>query len=118
PAAIATATQALATAQTNFATAKSSLEYLISPEVLYWEEQVNSRGQTLADAQTASQTDSSDAAKKAVTDAETAVTYAQNQLKYFQTVYEETYVKKTFTQYRTMRGRGGTRTEVVQVLDE
>jgi len=118
PAAIATATQALATAQTDFATAKSSLEYLISPEVLYWDEQVASRGQTLADAQTASQTDSSETARKAVTDAETALTYAQNQLKYFQTVYEETYVKKTFTQYRTMRGRGGTRTEVVQVLDE
>jgi HlyD family secretion protein len=118
PAAIATATQALATAQTDFTTAKSSLEYLISPEVLHWEEQVASRGQTLADAQTATQTDSSEAAKKAVTDAETALTYAQNQLKYFQTVYEETYVKKTFTQYRTRRGRGGTRTEVVQVLDE
>ena len=118
PAAIATATQALATAQTDFATAKASLEYLISPEVLHWEEQVTSRGQTLADTQTASQTDSSETAKKAVTDAETALTYAQNQLKYFQAVYEETYVPKTFTQYQTMRGRGGTRTEVVQVLDE
>ncbi len=118
PAAIAIATQALATAQTDFATAKSSLEYLISPEVLYWQERVASRGQTLADAQTASQTNSSEAAKKAVTDAETALMYAQNQLKYFQTVYEETYVKKTFTQYQTRRGRGGTRTEVVQVLDE
>jgi HlyD family secretion protein len=118
PAAIATATQALATAQTDFATAKASLEYLISPEVLHWEEQITSRGQTLADAQTASQTDSSETARKNVTDAETALTYAQNQLKYFQKVYEETYVPKTFTQYRTMRGRGGTRTEVVQVWDE
>ena len=117
-AAIATATQALATAETDFATAKSSLEYLISPEVLYWEEQVDARGQTLADAKSAAQTDTSDAARKKVTEAETSLTYAQNQLKYFQTVYEETYIPKNFTQYQTRRGRGGTRTEVVKVLDE
>jgi HlyD family secretion protein len=117
-AAVATATQTLATAQTDFATAKSSLEYLISPEVLYWEEQVDGRGQTLADAQAAAQTDTSEAAKKKVADAETALTYAQNQLKYFQTVYEETYVPKTFTQYRTRRGRGGTKTEVIKIVDE
>jgi HlyD family secretion protein len=117
-AAIATATQALATAETDFATAKSSLEYLISPEVLYWEEQVDARVQTLSNAQAAAQTDTSDTAKKKVTDAQTALTYAQNQLKYFQTVYEETYVPKTFTQYRTRRGRGGTKTEVVKIVDE
>jgi HlyD family secretion protein len=118
PAAIATATQALATAQTDFATAKSSLEYLISPEVLYWEEQVTSRGHTLADAQTASQTDSSEAAKKNVTDAETALTYAKNQLKYFQTVYEETYIPKNFTQYNVRTFRGRTIKTVIQVEDE
>ena len=118
PVAIATATQTLATAQSDFASAKSSLEYLVSPEVLYWEEQVDVRGQTLADTQAAAQTDPSDPAKKKVTDAETTLIYAQNQLKYFQTVYDETYVPKTFTQYRTMRGRDGTRTEVVKVLDE
>src|ERR1051325_84626 len=46
PAAIATATQTLAKAETDFATAKASLEYLISPEVLYWEEQVEGGGGT------------------------------------------------------------------------
>jgi len=117
-AAVATATQALATAESNFATAKSSLEYLISPEVLYWEEQVDARGQTLADAQATAQTEPSDAAKQKVTEAQTALTYAQNQLKYFQTVYEETYVQKTFTQYQTRRGRGGTKIEVVKIVDE
>ena len=117
-AAIATATQALATAETDFATSKSSLEYLISPEVLYWEEQVEARGQTLADAKSAAQTDTSDAAKKKMTDTETSLAYAQNQLKYFQTVYQETYVPKTFTQYQNRRGRGGTKTEVVKIVDE
>src|SRR5690349_1970262 len=85
-AAIATATQTLAQAETDFATAKSALEYLISPEVLYWQEQVEARGQTLTDAQTAAQTESSDSAKQKVTEAQTALSYAQNQLKYFQTV--------------------------------
>jgi len=118
PAAIATTTQTLAQAETDFAAAKASLEYLISPEVLYWEEQVEARGQTLTDAQTATQTDSSDSAKQKVTEAQTALSYAQNQLKYFQAVYEATYVPKTFTQYRTRRGRGGTKTEVVQIVDE
>jgi multidrug efflux pump subunit AcrA (membrane-fusion protein) len=118
PAAIASATQTLAAAQSDFATAKLSLEYLISPEVLYWEEQVDGRGQTLADAQVTAQTETSDAAKQKVTEAQSALTYAQNQLKYFQTVYEETYVPKTFTQYRTRRGRGGIKTEVVKIVDE
>jgi HlyD family secretion protein len=117
-AAIATATQALATAETDFATAKSSLEYLISPEVLYWEEQVDARGQTLADAQAVAQMENSDSAKQKVTEAQTSLTYAQNQWKYFQTVYQETYIPKTFTQYQTRRGRGGTKTEVVKIVDE
>ena len=118
PPAIASATQTLAAAQSDFATAKSSLEYLISPEVLYWAEQVEARGQTLADAQATALTDTSDSAKQNLTEAETSLSYAQNQLKYFQTVYEETYVSKTFTQYRTRRGRGGTKTEVVKIVDE
>ena len=117
-AAIAKATQALATAETDFATAKSSLEFLISPEVLYWEEQVDARGQTLADAKSSAQTDTSDAAKKKVTDAETSLTNAQNQLKYSQTVYEETYIPKNFTQYRTVTFRGRTIKTVIQVEDD
>jgi HlyD family secretion protein len=118
PAAIATATQTLAAAQSDFATAKTSLEYLISPEVLYWEEQVEARGQTLADARATALTDTSDSAKQDVTESETSLNYAQAQLKYFQTVYEESYVPKTFTQYQTRRGRGGTRTEVIKIVDE
>jgi HlyD family secretion protein len=117
-AAIATAKQTLATAESDFAAAKESLEYLISPEVLYWEEKVAERQEILADAQTVYQTDTSDAAKQKVTDAETSLTYAQNQLKYFQTVYEETYIPKNFTQYKTMRTPRGTVTEVIKVEDE
>lgn len=117
-AAIATARQTLANAQSDFAAAKESLEYLISPEVLYWEEKIAERQQILADAQSVSQTDTSDATKQRVTEAETSLKYAQDSLKYFQTVYEETYIPKNFTQTRTMTFRGRTITEVIQVEDE
>ncbi len=116
-AAIATAKQTLAAAQSDFVSAKTALEYLISPEVLYWEEKVAEREQTLTDAQTAYQTDTSDAAKQKVTEAESALKYAQDSLKYFQVNYEESYVPKTFTQYRTMSFHGQTRTEVIKVVD-
>src|SRR5512139_2561241 len=53
-AAIATAKQTLAAAQSDFAEAKESLVYLISPEVLYWEEKVAEREQILTDAKIAS----------------------------------------------------------------
>ena len=116
--AIAAAKETLATAESDFATAKEELEYLISPEVLEWEEKVAEREQTLTDAQTAYQTDTSDTAKQKVTEAETSLTYAQNELKYFQAVYEETYIPKNFTQYRTVRTPRGTNKEVIKVEDE
>jgi HlyD family secretion protein len=116
--AIATATQNLATAENDFATAKSALEYLISPEVLYWEEQVAQRQQTLTDAQTAYQTDTSAAAKQKVTDAQTSLQYAQDSLTYFQTVYRKNYIPATFTQYHTFTFRGRTITEPVTTEDK
>ncbi|HLO29051.1 MAG TPA: biotin/lipoyl-binding protein, partial [Anaerolineales bacterium] len=91
-AAIATARQTLAEAQTNLATTKASLEYLISPEVLYWEEKITEREQILKAAQTAYQTDTSEAAKQKVTAAEKSLKYAQDSLTYLQKVYKKTYV--------------------------
>jgi HlyD family secretion protein len=117
-AARATATQTLAEAQSSFDLAKETLEFLISPEVLYWEEKVAEREQLLADAQAAAKTYTSDEPKQKATESETSLGYAQAQLKYFQTVYEETYVIKNFTQYRTTTFRGQTITEVIQVEDE
>ena len=117
-AAIATAKQTLATAETDFATAKSALEYLISPEVLYWEEKVAERQQTLTDAQTAYQTDTSDTAKQKVTEAQTSLKYAQDSLTYFQTVYRKDYIPQMFTQYRTFTFRGRTIKEPIQTEDK
>ena len=39
-------------------------------------------------------------------------------MKYFQTVYEETYIPKNFTQYRTVTFRGRTIKTVIQVEDD
>jgi multidrug efflux pump subunit AcrA (membrane-fusion protein) len=117
-AAVATAKQSLADAQTSFVTAKKTLEYLISPEVLYWEEKVMDHEQIRTDAKAANQTDTSDAAKQKVTEAETSLNYAQNSLTYFQKVYEYDYISATFTQFNTVRTRRGTRTAVVKVVDE
>ena len=117
-AALATAKQTLAEAQESFDLAKETLEFLVSPGVLYWEEKVAEREQSFADAQTTAQTDTSDEAKQKVTEAQTSLEYAQAQLKYFQTVYEESYIPKNFTQIRTMTFRGRMITEVVQVEDE
>jgi HlyD family secretion protein len=75
PAALATATQNLATAQSDFDLAKETLGFLISPEVLYWEEKVAEREQVLADAQA----DTSEAAKQKVAEAETSLEYAKAQ---------------------------------------
>jgi HlyD family secretion protein len=118
-AAIATARQTLAEAQSEFDLVKETLEYLISPEVLYWEEKVAEREQILADAQTAAQTNTSDAAKQEVTEAETSLKQAQDSLAYFQKVYEYDYIKKTFTQTKEKRTRwGGTTTITIKLWDE
>jgi len=116
-AAIATATATLANAQTNFADVKRTLEHLISPEVLYWEEKFAEREQTLANAQADEQTDTSDAAKQKVAQAEISLKYAQDSLTYFQNVYTNTYIPDNFTQYQTVRSRFGSRTEPIQVED-
>lgn len=116
--AIATAKQSLADAQSDFVLAKETLEYLISPEVLYWEEKVAEREQILADAQTAAQTDTSDAAKQKVNEAETSLKYAQDSLAYFQRLYEYEYVTTTFTQYQTRRIRRAIRTVPVIIVNE
>ena len=68
-AALATAKQTLAEAQESFDLAKETLEFLISPEVLYWEEKVAEREQILADVQAKAQTDTSDEAKQKVAEA-------------------------------------------------
>ena len=114
-AAIATVKGSLAEALTSYDSTKKTLQYLISPQVLYWEENIAEREKLLEEAQAASQTDTSDAAKQTVTEAEASLKYAQNSLVYYQQDYNDTYVKSTFTQYQEVRTRFGTREEPIQV---
>jgi len=102
-ASIATATQSLADAQISFDAAKKTLEYLISPEVLYWEEKVTEREQVSTDAQADLQSDASDVTKQKVSEAETSLKYAQDTLAHFQQVYTYKYAPETFTKTRTVR---------------
>jgi multidrug efflux pump subunit AcrA (membrane-fusion protein) len=78
---------------------------------------VAQRQQTLADAQTATQTDTSDAAKQKVTRAQASLDYAQNSLKHFQDIYESDYIPETFTQARTFNTRRGIKTVVTKIED-
>ena len=116
-ASIATAKQTLAAAQTSFVNAKKTLEHLVSPEVLYWEENVAQREQVLADAKTANQTNLSDSAKQKVTQAEASLKFARDSLTYFQAVYTQSYIPDTFTQYQTVRSRFGAHAEPVKITD-
>jgi len=109
--------QSLDSAQFDFVSAKATLAHLISPEVLYWEEKAEQREQILANAQSAYQTNPSDAAKQKVSEAEASLKYARDSLSYFQKVYEYDYIAATFTQSQTIRIRKSIRTVPVVIFD-
>lgn len=92
-----TSTLAIAEAKVNIATleetlhdARNELAYLISPEVLYYEEKLTEAEEDLEAA-----TEAGD--EEAIAAAEKAVTRAQANLTYFWDVYEDEYVPDTFT---------------------
>ena len=100
PYAIATAEQDLATAQQSVNSARSTLAYLISPTVLYWEEQVAQAQQALADAQAASPVDS-----EAVKQAQETLDSYQNKLKGNQDYYQNQYLPDNFTKFNRQTGK-------------
>ena len=95
--AIATAQQQLAQAQTDLMSAKYQLEYLISPEVMYWESEVAKGQATLIEAQAAVQASPSDqAAQQALKKAKDFLSFAQDSLKGAWKTYYDEYVPETF----------------------
>ena len=106
PAAIATAEQAVLTAQTILTSARSSLAYLISPQVLYWQEEVTKAQEALSAAQTEAIANPSAEAQKKVEDAQTTLTKAEAGLKYARGVYYNTYVPEYFTVTETDQRTG------------
>lgn len=95
--AIATAQQQLAQAQTDLLSAKYQLEYLISPEVMYWETEVAQGQANLKAAEATAQASPSDqAAQQALKKAKDFLGFAQDKLKQAWQHYYDDYVPKTF----------------------
>lgn len=96
-AAIATAQQQLAQAQTDLMSAKYQLEYLISPKVLYWETEIAKGKVTLKEAETAAQASPSDKdAQQSFTKARDFLSFAKDNLKEAWQLYYDEYVPETF----------------------
>jgi HlyD family secretion protein len=108
PAAIATAQLAVADDKVSVATTRSTLAYLISPDVVYWEEQVAADEQALQQTKDdAAAHPSPDAAKKVKT-AETTLRVANNALAQAWLDYWNDYVPDTFLTVIT-KGRTATK---------
>ncbi len=96
-AAIATAQQQVAQAQTDLMSAKYQLEYLISPEVMYWETEIANGQATLKQAEATAEASPSDTnAQQALQKAKDFLGFAQDKLNEAWKLYDTDYVPKTF----------------------
>ncbi|MEW5940118.1 MAG: HlyD family efflux transporter periplasmic adaptor subunit [Chloroflexota bacterium] len=96
--AIATAQEAVATAQSDLADAHEHLEYLISPTVLHWEEEVAKAEQAVKDAQAAVDANPTDpVAQQNLADAQAYLKRAQANLATAWDTYQEEYLPNNFT---------------------
>jgi HlyD family secretion protein len=100
-AAVAAANLAVATAKVNVVTTKATLAYLISPAVVYWEEEVAKAEQALADAKAAAAAHPSTENDKLVTYAEQTLQVCKNNLAQAWLDYWNDYVPATFLTYIT-----------------
>jgi RND family efflux transporter MFP subunit len=95
--AIAAAAQALADAQAALQSEQSQLEYLISPDVMYWEGEVATAETALVKAQARLEASpSDDLAKKNLKDAQERLGFMQEKLSEAQKTYWKEYVPETF----------------------
>ena len=98
PSAIAEAQTSLATAETEISSAQSHLEYVLGPNIIYWEAQVAKAQQDLTAAQAASDKSPSDKdLQAALQKAKDTLAYVQDKLKGAWISYQKTYVPNHFT---------------------
>ena len=97
PASFAEAKQAVAEADVAIYNAKQDLEYLISSDVYYWENQVATVEETLKTAKAEGGARPNAEQKKKIDDASAALTRAQTNLEAAQWKYTNEYVPATFT---------------------
>ena len=96
-AAVATALQQVAQAQTDLMSAKYDLEYLIGPDVMYWETEIANGQATLKQSEAAAQAAPSDtSAQQALQKAKDFLGFAQDKLNEAWKLYYTDYVPKTF----------------------
>jgi multidrug efflux pump subunit AcrA (membrane-fusion protein) len=97
PYAIATAEQSIATALQSVDSSRSTLAYLLSPAVVYWEEQVTKAGQDLANAEAAAKNSPSTDADNKVKQAKAVLDTFKDKLKGNMDYYKNVYVPQYFT---------------------
>ena len=97
PASVAEAEQAVADADVAIYNAKQDLEYLISSDVYYWENQVATAEETLKTAQADGGSNPTTEQKNKINDATTALGRAQTNLEAAHWRYINEYVPATFT---------------------
>jgi multidrug efflux pump subunit AcrA (membrane-fusion protein) len=114
PAAIATAEKAVLTAQNTLESAKNTLGYIISPAVVYWQEEVLKAQQTLTTAQAESTANPTAENQQKVETAQTALKTAEDGLKWAWGYYLATYVPETFTVTETDQRTGNETTVMVE----
>lgn len=96
--AIATAQEAMAAAQTTMQEALDHLEYVVSPQVLHWEEEVAAAEKAVAEAQAALDADPNNKdLQQALKDAQDYLTRAKSNLGSAQAAYETDYLPTNFT---------------------
>lgn len=98
PAAVATAQEAVAAAQSDLILANNQLAYLISPAVYRWELEVETSKQTVADAEAALEKSPNDADLKAKLEkAKAYLDFAEDELKGNWYYYDHNYLRNNFT---------------------
>ena len=96
--AIATAQEAMAAAQTTMQEALDHLEYVVSPQVLHWEEEVAAAEKAVVEAQAALDADPNNKdIQQALKDAQDYLTRAKSNLGSAQAAYETDYLPTNFT---------------------
>ena len=104
--AIASAQQSLENAKDDLASAKSSLEYLISPLVFRWEGIVETDEDTLADLKAEAISNPSEEASAAITAAEARLSESQKSLQFAWNTWKYDYVPENFTEKETDQRSG------------
>jgi len=117
PAAFAQAKQAIAEAEVSIYNAKQDLEYLISSDVYYWENQVTAAEADLKTAQTDGGASPTADQQTRIDEATKALDRAQTNLQAAQLKYANEYVPATFTYTITDKDTGEVTKEVVAPSD-